>query len=291
MLFDLLRAEGDWQEFEALSLRFRESVGRTAPAWISHEDAAHLPPELRPGGSAYFELAGALDMRLAPQLEALRDHADGHTTLHLDLSKVSAVEADACLQLSDVLRYLAASHNGALLTGTERLTLLLRHAAEGNGGTPGYWLLLLDLYQLRGLRAEFERTALEYALATGCSPPEWQPVLMPVISSGDVEEKRGEPRYQSGPEVIALHGVLVGASDPQLARLRAFAQGREYINVNLARVTRVDSGCATALAELGNELARAGKTVRLIRPNALVATLLSTFDLDPKVQVSRPSGA
>jgi len=57
--------------------------------------------------------------------------------------------------------------------------------------------------------------------------------------------------------------------------------------VNMAGVIRVDFRCASALASLANELARAGKIVRLIRPNALIAALLSTFDLSAEVRVNR----
>jgi ABC-type transporter Mla MlaB component len=198
---------------------------------------------------------------------------------------VTAIEAEGCLRLSDVLRYLTASHNGVLLSGTQRLSRMLLEAAEGNGGTTGYWQLLLDLYQLLGSRADFERTALAYALAAGVNPPQWQAVLMPVVPQQDTQEKRDEPRYQAGPEMIQLHGVLAGAADSQLARLRELAQDRKYVNIGLSRVIRVDFGCAAALTALANELAGAGKTVRLIRPNALIAALLSTFEFSPQIQL------
>lgn len=287
MLFDLYRAEGDWQGFEALIARFQQAFGRAAPQWTSEEEVARLPPDLRPGGSAYFELSGALDARLAPELAALRSRANQHTTLHLDLSKLTAIEAEGCQQLSRALRQLTASHSGVLLTGTRRLTRLLREATEGNGGTSGYWQLLLDIFQLLGLRSDFESTALAFALATGASPPQWQTVLMPAVPQEEMEEKRDEPRYQAGPELIQLHGMLTGAADPQVARLREIAQDRKYVNINMAGVIRVDFRCASALATLANELAGTGKTVRLIRPNALIAALLSTFDLSPEVRVNR----
>jgi ABC-type transporter Mla MlaB component len=287
MLFDLYRAEGEWQGFEALTSRFQQAFGRAAPQWTSDEEVAGLPPELRPGGSAYFELSGVLDARLAPDLAALRGRANQHTTLHLDLSKLTAIEAEGCQQLSRALRQLTASHSGVLLTGTRRLTRLLRDAAEGNGSTSGYWQLLLDIFQLLGLRADFESTALAFALASGATQPQWQTVLMPVVPQQEKEEKRDEPRYQAGPELIQLHGILAGTADPQLARLREIAQDRKYVNINMAGVIRVDFRCASALTTLANELAGTGKTVRLIRPNALIAALLSTFDLSPQVHVNR----
>ena len=83
MLFDLFRAEGDWQGFEALTGRFQQAFGRAAPQWISDEEIAGLPPDLRPGGSAYFELSGVLDTRLAPALAALRARATSELTRSL----------------------------------------------------------------------------------------------------------------------------------------------------------------------------------------------------------------
>jgi ABC-type transporter Mla MlaB component len=224
---------------------------------------------------------------LAPALAALRARANQHTTLHLDLSKLTAIEAEGCQQLSSALRHLTASHSGVLLTGTRRLTRLLREATEGNGSTSGYWQLLLDIFQLLGLRTDFESTALAFALAAGVSPPQWQAVLMPVVPQQETKEKRDEPRYQAGPELIQLKGTLTGTADPQLAMLREVARDRKYVNINMAGVIRIDFRCASSLTTLANELAGTGKTVRLIRPNALIAALLSTFDLSPEVRVNR----
>jgi ABC-type transporter Mla MlaB component len=162
---------------------------------------------------------------------------------------------------------------------------LLRAAVEGDAGARPYWSLLLDLYQLRGMQAEFERTALEYALGTGEQPPQWPPIIRTVIAPPTVEEKREVPRYEDGPEVVHLRGVMRGASDPQLRELDRFAENRWYVNINLGRVARMDLACATRFAARVNELARAGKTVRLLRPNGLVGALLASFELAPGVMV------
>ena len=52
--------------------------------------------------------------------------------------------------------------------------------------------------------------------------------------------QRDEPRYQHGPEDIQLRGIMAGAADPQLHELEAFAAERQYVNINLARVARMD---------------------------------------------------
>jgi ABC-type transporter Mla MlaB component len=78
---------------------------------------------------------------------------------------------------------------------------------------------------------------------------------------------------------------MLGATDPQLVELRAFGDERQYVNINLAQVRRMDFSGGTTFANLVNRLAWNSKTVRLIRPNSLVAAFLSTLSLDPTVEV------
>jgi ABC-type transporter Mla MlaB component len=284
MLFDLLRARGEWKSFEALTRRFEKSFGLPAPQWLDEEEMARLPAEVRPGGPGYFELAGALDATRRIELDAVRAGARNLATVHLDVSRLAAVDAEGCAAVLELLRLLPSSGNTVLLTGAEHLADLLRDAVRGDPWAPPYWSLLLEIFRLRGEQKNFERTALEYALATGASPPVWQPLMMPVAPTNQ-QEKRDEPRYQPGPEVFSLSGVMSGVADPQLTELRAFGDERHYVNINLSQVRRIDFSCGTAFANLVNRLAWNNKIVRLIRPNSLVAAFLSTLSLDPTVEL------
>jgi len=76
-----------------------------------------------------------------------------------------------------------------------------------------------------------------------------------------------------------------GAADPQLAELRDLAEQRQYVNINLSQLRRLDFSCATAFANLLNEHLEAGKTIRLLRPNSLVAAFLATLSLNPEIIV------
>jgi anti-anti-sigma regulatory factor len=287
LLLGLYRIEGDWQSFESLAARFERKFQHAAPNWLSEEAFAHLPPEMHPGGDVYCALAGALDRRSAAKLEPLSRLAQRHASVHIDASKVTGVDGDGCRSLAQLLASLSENGNGVVLTGAEQLTRLLRHAVEGDGGQTSGWALLLELLRLRGLQADFERAALEYALAAGVAPPAWRPVLMPVVAPHGLQEKREEPRYQAGPEVLRLTDVLIGATDRQLDALQRFAGERQYVNVNLAALARIDLAAASALVGLVNGLAAVGKVVRLLRPNPLVEALLETLQLDPRVQLVR----
>jgi ABC-type transporter Mla MlaB component len=286
MLFDLLRARGDWKQFEALEERFTAAFGISAPQWLNEEEMARLPTEIQPGGPGYFELSGALDGSRSLELNRVRVAARNLATVHLDVSRLAAIESDGCAAFLDLMRFMPGNGNGLLLTGADHFADLLHEAAQGNPAVEVYWALMLELYRVRGQQAEFERTALEYALAVGAAPPTWQSVLMPLAPRATQYEKRDAPRYESGPEVVYLEGVMWGAADPQIAELRAFGEERQYININLSQLRRMDFSCGTAFANLVNELAAGGKMVRLIGPNSLVAAFLSTLSLDPAVELT-----
>lgn len=281
-LFTLYRIRADWPRFDALAARFEARFQRLPPASPGLESPAGLPAALRAGGEAWQQISGALDARAIPRIEQVREKSSRYPSLHLDLTRVDGVDADGCAALSGLIRFLAANGNALLLSGTGELIELLRAAASGDGTLSAYWTLLLDLYQLEGRRVEFERAALEYALATGAPAPHWEAVVMPLPPRRQVREQRDEPRYQAGPEVLAV----TGGGDEHLHAIDEFARDREYVNLDLEDLDHLAPVAARALVQLVNALSN-DHVVRLLRPNALIEALLETLDLDPRVQLIR----
>ena len=285
LLFDLLRVRGEWAQFEELAKQFEARFGTQAPQWLNEEELARLAPELRPGGAGYFEFGATLDGSSALEIDRVRTAARNLASVHLDVSRVAKVDEEGCRIFAALLEFLPSNGTGVVITGADHLGDMVRNAAEGNPGVEGYWALLLDLYRVQGAQKEFQRTALEYALAAGVEPPEWEPTLMPLAPRSVPQEKRDEPRYQAGPEVIYLTGVMWGVADAQLDELEEFAADRRYININLSGLRRIDFSCGNAFANLVNDLAGDDKVVRLIRPNTLVASFLATLNLVPGVSI------
>jgi ABC-type transporter Mla MlaB component len=118
MLFDLLRARGDWNRYRDLSARFTATFAAAAPQWLNEEDMARLPVELRPGAPGYFEFAGALDDARCAEMGRVRQAARKLTSVHLDVSRLSALGESGCAAFAELLRFLLGSGNGVLFTGT-----------------------------------------------------------------------------------------------------------------------------------------------------------------------------
>jgi ABC-type transporter Mla MlaB component len=281
MLFELHRLQGHWAEFDELTRRYTATFDKPAPLWVVDDTLGeHLPAELRRGGPAYCEIAGELGKGSQTQLAAVGKAAAEHSVVHLDLTKITAVSPEGCELFSLELQFLITNGNGVQFSGAEQLEKLLRQAADAQPKVAPVWRLLLDLYQLQGRQHPYESAALEYALYVEVEPPVWEALLMPVLPQADTDERRDEPRYSAGPEMIYLQGEMLGANDPQLDEVRQFARDRDFVNVNLSRLSRIDFVCAANLGNTVSALCDLGKTVRLIKPNLLVATLLKMLKVD-----------
>lgn len=279
MQFDLFRVQGRWADFEGLSKRYTAVFGRAAPDWLSDYMLPEgLSAELRAGGAAYVEIGGPLGTASAPDLARIRGAAARHPVVHIDLTKIAQLHEEGCALLSRELQFLAGNGNGVLFSGAERIEKMLRQAVDTMPKVAAFWHLLLDLQRLQGNQKKFESIALEYALYVETDPPAWEPVLMPVLPFESVEEKRVEPRYQ--PELINISGEMSGLKDPQLQALQRFASHRHYVNINMARLRRIDFVCAGNLANIIAALKGKGKTVRILHANSLVTTLLRLLKVD-----------
>ncbi|HWH48126.1 MAG TPA: STAS domain-containing protein, partial [Burkholderiales bacterium] len=254
--------------------------GRAAPPWLSDDTLPEgVSAELQPGGAAHVEIRGSLGPASGQDLARIRAVAADHPVVHVDLTKISQLHEKGCAALSQELQFLARGGNGVLFSGAERIEKMLRQAVEAMPKAAALWQLFLDLQRLQGNQKKFESIALEYALYVETDPPAWgEPVLMPVLPRETVNEKREEPRYQ--PELINIAGEMTGLKDPQLQALQHFASHRQYVNINMARLRRIDFVCAGSLANVIAGLKGNGKTIRVLHANSLVTTLLRLLKVD-----------
>ncbi|MFO1320605.1 MAG: hypothetical protein U1F52_13390 [Burkholderiales bacterium] len=279
MLLDLERLDGRWRNYEALVARYRMRFGEEAPTERERKAReSRLPEELRLGGSGCVSLGGLLSAESMPAMAAIREAAGRHTVIHLDVTRVESADGIGCRFLHSALSELILAANGIVITGTEQLMRVVRRLFESEPTQPAAWELLLTLRRLSQDPEGFDRDAAAYSLATNRPAPAWEPLIMPQPVLADVGERREQPRYVSR-ELFALHGIIEDAEDSQLVAAATFARSSEYVNLNLALVERLSFVAATALAQIVMRASGEGRTLRLIRPNQLVAALLEVLNL------------
>jgi len=278
LMLDLLRLNNDVREFELAAQRYALTFNRVPPPWDLEAREQALPAELRRGGLACCPLSDALSAATAVALIAIRDAASSQPVIRFDLRELRAIDPEGCGLLSAEFDRLATQGTGILLAGAERLEQLLHVRLKADSGKVEYWRLLLDLLQILGRQEDFETAAMEYGIALQTEAPVWQPLFLPTPPPAVVEEKRSSPRYQSGTDLFRLSGVMSGPRDPQLAELARFAFDKEYLNIHLAALQRMDFVCAGHFVNALAAWRQKGKTVRLIRCNAPVASLLAMLE-------------
>lgn len=282
LALDLYRLRGNRRAFQQCLDAMAPEADAPPPPWDPTVDEARLLPEIRAGGTCYVALEGDLD---AEGAIALNHHGvlSQCAVVRFDATCLQSLDRQACSVLNDAFQRPQDADIGLYVTGAPRLAYALRTLLTVDSEFKPAWKLLLRLWQLRDDQQEFNRAALEYSLVFGVQPPEWEAAVMPIVALPAVEEKRSEPRYQNGPEVMRPTGTLTGAQDFHLRELQSFAADRKYVNVDLSGVRRLDLAAAEVLVDTANAMIARGKVVRLLRQHGLISELLRLLGLNSAV--------
>lgn len=282
MTLDLFRLRADKAAFQRLAGRWEAEFSTAAPPWDPMVDEAKLVPDLRMGAKSCMELVGDVDLTAAIALNR-SGLMERSAVIRLDATCLRSLDRQACSVLLDTLNRMIEEGIGIYLTGGVRLIHCLRNLIALDSGYRPAWVLLLLLSRIKGDEQEYARLSHEYSVALGAWPAEWDPLVTPVIGVPNIQEKRAEPRYQTGPEILRLSGTLLGAQVFHLADLQNFALTGKYVNVDLSHLHRMDVAAARSLVNVCDALIAQGKVVRLLRQHSLIMGLLRLLEINGSV--------
>lgn len=326
VLFDLYRATDQHAKFEPLALEFAQNFGQSAPQWFS------LPKQVALANAAAAEAAKravAAKPAAAPSPEAQAPAVgwacpatldeDALAQLRsqilqmplpwvLDWSALAHIDAQACHQLSLVLRSWAAETYEMRWIGAQHVLNLLQDAAPAGtrDADPAYWLLRLDMLRLLGRSDQFDEVAIDYCVTYEVSPPSWEAARCKVVNSeeqsltsttaaqlskvSDVSTTFVESGFHDEPAMLEvasleLSGQLVGDIGPVLSRLDESLGNATVLNITCAYLIRVDFIAAGDL--LNWVLARRGENriIQLEEANRLVALFFGAMGINEHARV------
>jgi ABC-type transporter Mla MlaB component len=293
MLLELYQSLGKRTEFENLAIDYAVRFETSAPAWSE----AHARPAARatPAARAAIVFKGALDVRIVPQLEQLKKLAQRNAVLHLEFDQVTSVDSQGADLILRVFAAFQKSKHEVAISGASQLAERLRDAIKvgRRDASNAVWMLLLEIYRILGRQAAFEETSIDYCVTFEVSPPSWEPASAKYI----VEDQDGTPAPQEmaelggntvfGPDHVKLSGDLVGKSENELARLSAFANTRQHVVVDCARLVRVDFTAAGLLLNWAVGMRGQRKEIEFINVGHLVAALFVVMGLHEVVPIER----
>lgn len=277
-LFDLLQRANDRAAFDQLSMQYVVAFERSAPVW--EDRATESRPGARPPAGGYFALTGKLGSANAAQIDNMLAAAQKQAHVRLDLGSLTGADDAGARLLAQALVQLRRRHYGLVLQHPEKIRRALEGAVkQGRDAGEGYWMLLLELLQWQNDRAEFEDRAVDFAVAFEVSPPSWEPPPSNEAAAKTTGVPAAAPERA---EALAFSGVMTGPSDPQLAKLAEFREGRTVVPIDMSAVERIDFVCAGALLNAIIRTEGQRKTVQIAGASPIVRALLLLIGISPR---------
>lgn len=280
-LLELYQLQGMRAEFDALGLEFAVKFERSPPA-PKHGQAEKEEEQAAAGTGAFLPLSGTLNEQHRAKIEEAAKTAQQKKSLRIDVSRLKEVDGEGALPLLKLLQSLRKAKISLTVAGLSQFSALLEALVLEQSKEKNVWLLLLELYQVQNLHEQFENTAVDYAVNFELSPPSWE-----AVTQVAVQAPPEEPGERPGPRQFVFEGAMSGSNDSQLSEFAAFMQERKAVTINMARLAKMDFGCAGALLNMLTDLRKQGKAVRIAEANELVQALLKVLGVDAVAVIAR----
>jgi anti-anti-sigma regulatory factor len=280
-LFDLLQRLGDYAEYDRLSLQYVVAFERSAPS--REELGIQTRQGARPVAAGYVGLTGKLNAGHAPQIANLLAASQKQAQVRLDLGSLTGADNAGAKLLADALAQLRRRKYPLALQHPEKIRNALEHSVvQGRAAGEGYWMLLLELLQWQNDHKVFEDRAVEFAVAFEVSPPSWEPPpsSQPAEAAGD--SAAPADAVTGNPEMLVWQGTLLGASDPQLAKLAMFGEGRHAIPIDMGGIDRIDFVCAGAIFNAISRAETQRKSIQIVGASPIIRALLLLIGISPR---------
>jgi anti-anti-sigma regulatory factor len=284
MLFDLYRLSGQQSAFDAMGVDYARVFEKSPPVWSAEAEPA-LPVKAAKGKGGQVLFKGDLVGGNAASFNAVHKALEENRALRLDMSKVGKIDPEGCAQFLELLAYAGKNKRSVDLRGVDALIALAQACVEaGKKETPATgkecWKLLLELFQRQGRQEVFEELAIDYAVTFEESPPSWEAgrAAAPESDAQDVPEAQDTAVENDA----ADDGAYVLSGEVKSARfsdLPGFAQTKDVLLIDCAKLTRIDFVSAGALLNTLTAVRSSGKQIAFRHPNRLVAELFRVVGL------------
>ena len=316
-LFDLYRATGEQDKFEAASIEFAERFNRSAPQWFSLPDMVKnlggTADKTIEGVAADWTCPSVLGMQTVSALRA--DLTRAAMPWRLDWSHLKLIETPALEPLLRVFASWASQPVQLRFAGNLQLQQVLRSATPPGERNvdQSWWLLRMEALRITHRPDDFELAALDFCVTYEVSPPAWESARCgyksldeqgglldgnTVIGDADPDSmyswfnatgsdvERGADSAQSRQVVSAdLSGQIQGDAIAVLEQLEAKLAGATVMYVGCAKLIRVDFSAAGTLLNWVTAREAEGRSVKFLNVNRLVASFFSVIGITEHASV------
>ena len=266
MLFDLYEASNQPESFEDAAVDFAVKFEHSPPTWAPRGQlkTAAQPVPLMGFGEKFGNLERV-------KLQRFMQEAREAPFVRFEVSRCPAPDEEVAKAMLDCLAQLDQMRKPIELIGGGGFAVRMGAAHQGGRVGEAGWLLWLTILRLLGKEADFEETAVGYAVTFELSPPSYVP---PLALPGRGGEAPGEAQAGGSERFFSLSGIIGPGCNIPLSELARFAEGRKQVDIDLSQVTRIDFAAVGLLLETLISLAQGERKIQFIEGNEMVNTLL-----------------
>lgn len=295
MLLDIYQALDQKEQYEKLSLMFANRFGTSPPSWEealgedSSTTASSGGNKSAASGRNVMIVEGPSADTLAAKAKDFIAASREMKSCKLDVSrmKVDMTSIDGVGALQNTMGLLRKHKVAATLMGENHVASWLEkkiQATKGNADPSDspFWMLLLEIYQWRGLMDVFEDMSLEYTMTFEVSGPGWEPSgVMTIEHVAEVEDEAGK----SESDGICPDEIITDISVQRMQdSINQAIVAKGVAKLDFRRVRRMAFSSAgtflTMLASMGD-----AKKVVVINPSELILALGDVVGFGPYVTI------
>lgn len=318
-LFDLYRAIGTQDRFEAAAIDFAGRFGRSAPQWFSMPEAVGRmnAPAAPPAGGTNQVADWNSPSTLGTQSLATMKAALAKATppWRLNWNKLSSIDEAAVDGLTKVFTEWAAQPVQLRFIGADNLEKVLREAtASGDKGvSPAWWKLRMEVLRVMHRPDEFELVALDYCVTYEVSPPSWDSArceYKPLQADGSYAAGHtiigeafrdsltsgmsmgygdtampSQNSQMSNISTVELAGQILGDAGEALNMLEDKLMGADVMVISCARLIRIDFSAAGTLLNWVTARQAEGRQVQFVEVHRLVAAFFNVIGISEHARV------
>jgi hypothetical protein len=318
-LFDLYRAAGRQERFDAAAIDFAGRFGRSAPQWFSM-------PEIVGRMNTPSAQASAPGQPLADwtcpavfgtqTLAALNAAMNKATPPYkLNWSKITSIVDSAVEPLTKLFTQWSGQNVQLRFIGAEALEKVLREAtpSSNRGTNPAWWKLRMEVLRVMHRPDEFELVALDYCVTYEVSPPSWDSarcdfkslqadgseasrntivgeafrdsVVSSIMTYGD-SQLPGMSSQLSSVATVELSGQILGDGKEALELLDAKLGDADIMIISCARLIRIDFTAAGTVLNWVTARETEGRQVQFSDVHRLVAAFFNVIGISEHARIT-----
>jgi len=309
-LFDLYRATGQQDRFDALAIDFAARFSRSAPLWFSMPAQLGLETVVQDAPAPVvrrdftWNAPGALALQSVAALQASLARTASPWTM--TWSRIQSIDDAALTALANEFTHWGDLDVQIIFVGADVLQALMEaHTQSGDrSANPEWWRLRMAALRFMGRPDEFEMVALDYCVTYEVSPPSWasprcgysdSAAPAPVSAPAPMPELVARPPHWSDatapaplsgfgdtrpPALQGLSGHIEGDAGALLAGMEGRVPAGEPLIIPCDRLIRIDFSAAGSVLNWAAEQQTHGRVVQFQNLHRLVAVFFNVVGIN-----------